>query len=91
MTIIIKPTFNCNFRCLYCYLANDIKADDFMMDVEVAKSIVKQAIDYCCLNHRKKLTLIWHGGEPLLWGNDKFRHAPEELQVIASICGAESL
>ena len=77
MTIIIKPTFNCNFRCLYCYLANDIKADDFMMDVEVAKSIVKQAIDYCCLNHRKKLTLIWHGGEPLLWGNDKFRHVFE--------------
>ena len=28
---------------------------------------------YIEIKHIKKLTIIWHGGEPLLWGEDNFR------------------
>lgn len=73
MTIIIKPTFNCNFRCSYCYLTNGVKSDAMMMKYEVAENLISQVIALCHKKSRKTLTLIWHGGEPLLWGIENYR------------------
>lgn len=73
MTIIIKPTFNCNFRCSYCYLTNCVKSDTKTMDYNVAESLISQIISDLKRRNKRKLTIIWHGGEPLLWGIDKFR------------------
>ncbi len=73
MTIIIKPTFNCNFRCSYCYLTNGVKSDSRTMKYEVAENLISQAVALCHNKRRKTLTLIWHGGEPLLWGIENYR------------------
>lgn len=73
MVIIIKPTFNCNFRCSYCYLTNSVKSDLTMMKYEVAENLISQAILLCRKKSRKTLTLIWHGGEPLLWGVENYQ------------------
>lgn len=73
MTIIIKPTFNCNFRCTYCYLTNCVKSDSMIMEYDVAESLISQAVAFCYKNNKRKLTLIWHGGEPLLWGIENFQ------------------
>ncbi len=73
MTIIVKPTFNCNFRCSYCYLTNGVKSDVMMMRYEVAVNLISQVIALCHKKSRKTLTLIWHGGEPLLWGVENYR------------------
>lgn len=73
MLIIIKPTFNCNFRCSYCYLTNGVKSDSTIMKYEVAESLISQATQLCHKSKRKTLTLIWHGGEPLLWGVENYR------------------
>lgn len=43
------------------------------MDVSLAKSFISQMKQYIEKKHIKKLTIIWHGGEPLLWGEDNFR------------------
>ncbi|MBQ6881638.1 MAG: radical SAM protein [Alistipes sp.] len=73
MTIIIKPTFSCNFRCVYCYLTNNVKSDAMMMQYKVAESLISQAIQFCHTKGKRTLTLIWHGGEPLLWGVENYR------------------
>ncbi|MBQ7820195.1 MAG: radical SAM protein [Bacteroidales bacterium] len=73
MTIIIKPTFNCNFRCSYCYLTNAVKSSKIMMKYEIAERLILQATKLCREQCKKTLTLIWHGGEPLLWGIDNYR------------------
>ncbi len=73
MTIIIKPTFNCNFRCSYCYLTNGVKSDSRMMKYEIAENLISQVIALCHKQSRNTLTLIWHGGEPLLWGIENYR------------------
>lgn len=73
MTIIIKPTYVCNFRCKYCYLSNETKSSHKLFNVEFAKSVIRQ-IKYILANRpKRKLTLIWHGGEPLLWGVENYR------------------
>lgn len=87
MTIIIKPTFNCNFRCSYCYLTNCIKSDSTIMEYFVAENIISQAISLCRKNNKRKLTLIWHGGEPLLWGIENFRSIFAFIELLAEdIC-----
>ena len=73
MTIIIKPTYACNFRCKYCYLSNDTKSLHKLFDAEFVKSIIRQIRSVLANRPKQKLTLIWHGGEPLLWGVENYR------------------
>lgn len=73
MVVIIKPTYACNFRCKYCYLSNDTKSLHRIFDAEFAKNIILQIKDYMQNTRKRRLTIIWHGGEPLLWGIDNYR------------------
>lgn len=73
MVIILKPTYSCNFRCKYCYLSNDTKKHRELFDISFAKKIILQIKDYLETSPRQKVTLIWHGGEPLLWGIENYR------------------
>lgn len=80
MVVIIKPTFHCNFRCDYCYLANGVKVSTEILDVPFAKHIIRQIMDEALARHQKQLTLIWHGGEPLLWGVENYRKIFEWIE-----------
>lgn len=73
MTIILKPTYACNFRCKYCYLSNGTKAHIDMFGIGFAKRVILQIKEMLATTHRSKLAIIWHGGEPLLWGKDNYR------------------
>lgn len=72
MTIIIKPTYACNLRCRYCYLRNETKSSQVMMSVDFAENIISQIKEYITKRKQKKVSFIWHGGEPLLWGKDNY-------------------
>ena len=80
MTIIIKPSYACNLRCKYCYLSNDTKAEMMAFDIDFAKQIVLNIKEVLSTHQKKNLNIIWHGGEPLLWGIDNYR---EILQFSA--------
>ncbi|MDE5607818.1 MAG: radical SAM protein [Muribaculaceae bacterium] len=70
MIIILKPTLNCNLRCRYCYLKESSKRGN-AFDVDFAKSILRQVKEN--LPRYRKIKILWHGGEPLLWGLDNFK------------------
>ena len=71
MVVILKPTYGCNLSCKYCYLSSESKVYSFF-DVDFIISVIDQIFEYCNTHHRQSLTLIWHGGEPLLWGIDRY-------------------
>lgn len=73
LTFIIKPTYSCNFRCKYCYLSNETKQQSQLLDVDFAKQIIMQLKLMLQESPRQKITIIWHGGEPMLWGIDNYR------------------
>lgn len=73
MTIIIKPTYSCNLRCKYCYLSNETKRQTRLFDLDFAKRIIDQIKEMQQKKPHRKLTIIWHGGEPMLWGIDNYR------------------
>lgn len=69
ITIICKPTSECNFRCDYCYHANT-KYEDGILDLFRLERLIRLAQEeYQTVNY------IWHGGEPLLCGLDFFVEA----------------
>lgn len=59
-SIIIRVTDCCNFKCVYCYAADNDKGH---ITEDTLKNVIKHAaqIDNHC-------TCIWHGGEPLIPG-----------------------
>lgn len=73
MVLIIKPNYCCNFRCKYCYLSNETKQKSQLFDISFAKQIVGLLKQQLHGKPRRKLTIIWHGGEPMLWGIDNYR------------------
>lgn len=66
LTAIVKPTESCNFACKYCYV--DQEADKEKMTIETAEKMTE-----FLLNGRDRITIIWHGGEPLLMGVDFYK------------------
>lgn len=73
ITILLKPTEECNFRCKYCYHA-DSKYLKGRMSIDFFEEIIKkvsQSYDH--------INLTFHGGEPLLMGYDFYVKAFEIL------------
>jgi uncharacterized protein len=80
--LIILPTENCNFRCVYCY--EDFKKDKMKKEViEGIKKLVFRKI--------KKLsvfTVSWFGGEPLL-ASDVMEELSNYFMEISNQSGVE--
>ena len=73
VTPIIKVVEYCNFSCGFCRYAKNDKKNT--MDFETYRTIVEKACDYNISHNCYHLTLIYHGGEPLLWGISNYERA----------------
>jgi len=63
LDIVLLPTLDCNFRCVYCY---EEHRKEYMSD-EVAKKVIK--LLEVEIPSAKLALLNWFGGEPLLTPN----------------------
>lgn len=71
ITIIAKPTSECNFRCAYCYHATTHYEEGILAVTQLEKLIRLAQEEY------DRVEYVWHGGEPLLCGVDYFRNIIE--------------
>lgn len=76
MIFIIKPTYACNLACKYCYLSNDTKKY-YHADLSLILKALSQIREVIRTQGVRPSTLIWHGGEPLLWGFENFKRVFE--------------
>ena len=73
ITPIVKVVDYCNFTCSFCrYHLNEIKNT---MEFSTYCSIVEKACEYNIAHNCNHVTIIYHGGEPLLWGYNNFENA----------------
>ncbi len=68
LAIIVKPTHACNLRCSYCYVPPT--AEQGRMSLTTLRNLMNQAV---VVGRGKRITFVWHGGEPLLLGLRFFR------------------
>lgn len=66
ISVIVKPTHNCNLKCRYCYLEQSAE------EGKMSEGLMTQSIEKVS-NFAEDSHWIWHGGEPLLMGIDFFR------------------
>lgn len=63
LRLTIMPTYQCNFRCSYCYQSfKPLYMDDAMVD-RILKYVKREIYKYA------GLSVGWYGGEPLLSAN----------------------
>lgn len=81
--LILKVTEKCNSNCAYCdVVMNKTRAKE--MSLEVLELVFQRINEYLKNDPDEQITLIWHGGEPMLPGPDYYRAA---TQLFHRICG----
>lgn len=74
ITVLVRPTEECNFRCKYCYHA-DTQYQAGKMSIQLFEEIVSKISS--CYN---SVHLTFHGGEPLLMGYNFYEKALEIIK-----------
>ena len=70
LTVIIKVTGACNIQCRHCYNAPKSHSGN-IISFDVLKSLFRLTLS----GERDHVLFIWHGGEPLLAGEEFYKHA----------------
>jgi len=76
VVVMFKTTYECNARCSYCHMYK--YADKRYMSLDVVDKTLQRLEEYVkkeFLQKDKKVMIkyIWHGGEPLLMGDDFYK------------------
>ena len=81
ITPIIKVADFYNFTCDFCRYPNNPHKS--LMPFSTFRTIIEKACEYNFSNNYYELDVIFHGGEPLLWGYENFRLAIELQKELA--------
>ncbi len=69
LSLVIAPTLACNYKCVYCFEANAVKAK--AMDESTIENVFKFVKRYIASHPKvKKIVIHWFGGEPILAYNN---------------------
>jgi uncharacterized protein len=72
LTIILKPTNQCNANCLYCSAWEPGEKNKIMSEktLEILFERIEEWVRHS--KRTRKIKIIWHGGEPTLMPLDFF-------------------
>lgn len=79
--IIYKLTNICNLKCEYCYVfkKSDYKQYPQFTNLKVSRQLGIRILEHCNYTNKKSISLLLHGGEPLLIGKKKF------IEIVSDI------
>lgn len=77
VSLVVKVAERCNLNCSYCYMYNHadqsyLRRPAFMSD-EVFERLLARVYEYCDRRQKHRMSLVFHGGEPMLMGTERFR------------------
>ncbi len=72
LNVLIKPTNGCNLRCKYCF-NNEYSTE--MLNMNDFKKLIS-----LLTKRYNSISIIWHGGEPTLWGYENFKKANDIIK-----------
>lgn len=84
---IIKVTEMCNFDCAFCRYANH-KQNTGIINVDTVKKILRESAEINAETNLK-VKVLFHGGEPLLWGIERFYEIYEYEKELSDKTGVK--
>src|SRR5436189_2893617 len=87
--LLVKVASRCNIDCSYCYWFRDAAVYDKpkLMSAEVLQQLLHRIEEHVARHPLIDFPVILHGGEPLLWGIENFKHIAEACEAISSRTG----
>ena len=89
--LLLKLASRCNLGCAYCYWFRDktVYEKPAILTADVEESLI-QKLDYHMAKYNlKKFTILFHGGEPLLFGKNRFIKFMERLESVSHNTGCK--
>ena len=84
-TYIWKIASRCNLNCDYCYVYNSVdkswQDQPRYMSVDSARATVRRMREHIITHDKDSISIIFHGGEPLLVGVDRLRALLDIIRV----------
>lgn len=91
-TYILKIASRCNLNCDYCFVYNRAdqswKNQPRFMSLETLQNVCERIIEHCKSNKKEEVSIIFHGGEPMLVGA---RRLEEYILLIKSFLEPASI
>lgn len=89
ITVLVKPTHRCNLNCKYCY---EKEPREFYGDKLMPPEYIDKLLEVLKKGY-SKVQLTWHGGEPLLAGEEWYdevykyinKHNSKEFEIKCSM------
>ncbi|MCK4762293.1 MAG: SPASM domain-containing protein [Candidatus Aminicenantes bacterium] len=89
LNLTIAPTMDCNFNCYYCYEKWKKQRDKTYMNRDTENGLIKFADLF--LANKRKLSVSWYGGEPLLALDSIYRLSESFIKLCEKKkCGYDS-
>jgi uncharacterized protein len=88
---VLKLASRCNLACSYCYWFEDeaVLRHPRLLGDEVRDALIVRLEGYVTRKHVTSLSVILHGGEPLLYGKKKTRELLRLLRALEERTGCE--
>lgn len=80
---IIKLTETCNYNCGFCRYAHH-RRNDHGISEELIMKMINESIDYNVGHGIEKINIIFHGGEPLLYGVNRLSTILDAVTTVAA-------
>jgi len=79
--VLITPVgMSCNLKCVYCYNGQFASSKNNILKQETLRRFFSELTEVV----GKKVTIIWHGGEPTIIGCKKFENYLKEEEILRS-------
>ncbi len=77
-TFIVKVASRCNLDCGYCYVYQgpdqSWRSKPHFLEIAVAQQLALRIQEHVAAHSLNEVSVVFHGGEPLLAGIDRLRH-----------------
>lgn len=82
--LVVKVVERCNLNCSYCYMYNhpdkSYLSRPALMSENTFRKLIERVHEYCSRRRGHKMSLTFHGGEPMMMGLETF----ERFAAIAA-------
>lgn len=83
MLFVVKPTSSCNGSCVYCSAWREDPGDRHRMSGNDVERLLGRVAEWAVRTRPSRISVLWHGGEPLMMGKAFFEHAKRVSDSLA--------
>jgi uncharacterized protein len=89
-SLILKLVSPCNLNCRYCYIYNhedqSYRSRPRLMSEEIFDATLRRVEEYCQRHYPRRVSLVFHGGEPTLMPVEQFDHLVTKTRATLRAC-----